>query len=80
MPRKKMAETDMVMAAGLTRQEAECWELAGKLASKFFQLPKFHQMDDHEVAHAIHVVQYKLLSRPAYRKYLELAGKIVPER
>jgi hypothetical protein len=30
-------------------------------------------MDDHEVAHAIHIVQHKLLSRPAYRKYKDLA-------
>ena len=75
MPRKKMTESEMVIAAGLTQEEAECWELAGTLAGKFFQLPKLHQMDDHEVAHAIHVVQYKLLARPAYRKYLELAGK-----
>jgi hypothetical protein len=29
-------------------------------------------MDDHEVAHATHVVQSKLLSRPAYRRYKEL--------
>jgi hypothetical protein len=30
-------------------------------------------MDDHEVAHAIHVIQNKLLGRPTYRKYLETA-------
>jgi hypothetical protein len=30
-------------------------------------------MDDHEVAHAIHVIQNKLLGRPAYRQYLKLA-------
>jgi hypothetical protein len=73
MPRKKMTESEIVMAAGLTQQEAECWEMAGSLAGKFFKLPKLHQMDDHEVAHAIPVIQYKLLARPAYRKYLELA-------
>jgi len=32
-----------------------------------------HPMDDHEVAHAIHVIQHKLLARPTYRKYLEMA-------
>jgi hypothetical protein len=73
MPRKNMTETERVMAVGFTQQEAECWEIAGSLAGKFFQLPKLHQMDDHEVAHAIHIVQNKLLARPAYRKYLELA-------
>jgi hypothetical protein len=40
---------------------------------KFFALPKLHPMDDHEVAHATHAIQHKLLSRPAYRRYLELA-------
>ena len=36
-------------------------------------LPKLHDMDTHEVAHAIHVIQHKLLSRPVYRRYKELA-------
>jgi hypothetical protein len=26
-------------------------------------------MDDQEVAQAIHIIQHKLLSRPAYREY-----------
>ena len=73
MPKKKMAERETVMRLGLTEQEAGCWELASSLAGKFFQLPKLHPMDDHEVAQAIHIIQNKLLSRPAYRKYLELA-------
>jgi hypothetical protein len=29
-------------------------------------------MDDHEVAQAIHVIQHKILGRPAYRRYKEL--------
>jgi hypothetical protein len=62
-----------VMGAGMTADEAECWELVAKAAGKFFSLPKEHPMDDHEVAHAIHVIQNKLLGRPTYRKYLELA-------
>ena len=41
-------------------------------AATFFELPKLHPMDDHEVAHAAHVIQSKLLSRPAYRRYREL--------
>ena len=73
MPKKKIPERETVMRLGLTEQEAECWELASSLAGKFFQLPKLHPMDDHEVAQAIHIIQNKLLSRPAYRKYLELA-------
>jgi hypothetical protein len=32
-------------------------------------------MDRQEIAAAIHVIQYKLLSRPTYRRYLELAKK-----
>ncbi len=68
-----MTEQELAIAAGLTDQEAECWELSGLLARHWFQLPKLHPMDDHEVTHAIHVIQNKLLGRPAYRKYLKLA-------
>lgn len=72
---KKPAQSDRdcVIAAGLTPQEADAWEAVATAAGKFFDLPKLHSMDDHEVAHAIHVVQHKLLARPAYRKYLELS-------
>ncbi|MFO0848403.1 MAG: twin-arginine translocation signal domain-containing protein [Gemmataceae bacterium] len=72
-PPPPQTDRDRVMAAGLTAAEADCWELIAKAAGKFFALPKLHPMDDHEVAHAIHVIQHKLLARPAYRKYLELA-------
>jgi hypothetical protein len=68
-----VTERERAVSIGLTAEEAECWELAASLAGKFFELPKLHQMDDHEVAHAIHVIQNKLLGRPAYRKYLRLA-------
>jgi hypothetical protein len=58
-----------VLAAGLTEAEADCWELAAELAGKLFELPQLHPMDRQEIATAIHVVQYRLLSRPTYRKY-----------
>jgi hypothetical protein len=67
------AERKHVMACGLTEAEAECWLATALAAGKFFDLPKLHPMDDHEVAHAIHVIQHKLLSRPAYRQYKGLA-------
>jgi len=66
-------EWQRVTACGLTDAEAECWVLLAQAARKFFELPKLHPMDDQEVAQAIHVVQHKLLSRPAYRRYKELA-------
>lgn len=69
------ADRKFIMDAGLTADEAECWRLAAETAGKFFALPKLHPMDEHEIAHAIHVVQNKLLSRPTYRKYLEAAKK-----
>jgi hypothetical protein len=69
----EQADRKRVIAAGMTEAEADCWEAVAKAAGKFFELPKLHPMDDHEVAHAIHVVQNKLLARPTYRKYLELA-------
>lgn len=72
---QEKADRERVIAAGLTPEEADCWEITAKAAGKFFALPKLHVMDDHEVAHAIHIIQHKLLARPAYRKYLELAKK-----
>ena len=61
------------------RELAARTEVRGKLAlsasvgGRFFGLPHLHPMDDHEVAHAIHVVQSKLLSRAAYRRCPQFA-------
>lgn len=62
-----------VLAVGMTEAEADCWEATARAAGLFFELPELHPTDKEEVAAAIHVVQYKLLSRPTYRRYLELA-------
>ena len=67
------ADRKRVIACGMTEAEADCWEAVAKAAGKFFELPKLHPMDDHEIAHAVHVIQHKLLARPVYRKYLEMA-------
>jgi len=64
-------ERKRVLACGLTEAEADCWVTVARAAGQFFDLPKLHPMDDHEVAHAIHIIQHKLLSRPMYRKYKE---------
>jgi hypothetical protein len=63
-----------LLAAGFTEAEADCWEAVADAAGKYLDLPVLHKSDQEEVAQAIHVLQYKLLARPAYRKYLE-AGK-----
>jgi hypothetical protein len=65
-------ERKRVTDCGLTDAEADCWVAVAVAAGKFFDLPKLHPMDDHEVAQAIHIIQHKLLSRPAYRKYKNL--------
>ncbi|MBX9584659.1 MAG: hypothetical protein K2X87_30520 [Gemmataceae bacterium] len=72
-PRPKQADRDFVIAAGMTEAEADCWGLTARAAGAFFALPKLHPTDEAEVAQAIHVIQNKLLARPTYRKYLELA-------
>jgi hypothetical protein len=72
---KVAEERKRVIACGLTEGEAECWILASKAAATFFELPKLHPMDEQEVAQAIHVLQNKLLARPAYRKYQGMLGK-----
>jgi hypothetical protein len=68
-----------VLASGLTEAEADCWELAGELAGKLLDLPELHPMDRQEIAQTIHVIQYRLLSRPTYRKYKE-THKRPPEK
>jgi hypothetical protein len=72
-PFDNKGEKARIMEAGLTEAEADCWLAIADAAGKFFQLPKLHPLDAQEVATAIHVVQHKLLARPTYRKYLELA-------
>jgi hypothetical protein len=72
-------ERDCVLAAGLTSDEADCWELAAKLAGKYFELPELHPMEKQEIASAIHIIQYRLLSRPTYRKYKDVHKKLPKE-
>ena len=67
------AEEKKVMDCGMTEEEAECWLHVSDAAGSFFKLPKLHSMDEHEVAHAIHVIQNKLLGRPTYREYLKIS-------
>lgn len=69
-----MNERDRALAVGLTEQETECWELAVMLASRLYRLPVLHETDWHDVVNAIHIIQNKLLARPVYRKYLQLAA------
>ena len=64
------------MAAGMNEDEAECWKLTAEAAGKFFELEELHPLDRAEVATVIHVIQHKLLARPAYRKYLEEAKRL----
>jgi hypothetical protein len=71
-----MNERGRALAVGLTGQEAECWELTGTLAGRLYHLPTLHETDWHDLAHAIHIIQNKLMARPAYRKYLQLAAEL----
>ena len=70
---KRTKDEEFVIAAGMTEKEAEVWRKVAEVAGDFFKLPELHPMDNQEVASAIHIIQNKLLSRPTYRKYLELA-------
>ncbi|QEH35434.1 hypothetical protein OJF2_39860 [Aquisphaera giovannonii] len=69
-----------VLGSGMTEAEADCWKLAAELAGKFFDLPELHPMDKQEIATAIHVIQHRLLSRPTYRKYIELHKTLGPQK
>lgn len=66
------AERERVMSLGFTEDEALCWEHIARAAAKFFELPVLSELDAHEIAEATHVFQNKLLSRPTYRRYVEL--------
>jgi hypothetical protein len=70
---EKKLDRQRVLACGMTEAEADCWEAVAEAAGAFFRLPKLHPTDADEVAQAVHVIQNKLLSRPTYRKYVELA-------
>jgi hypothetical protein len=79
-PDELTRDQQFVMQAGMTREEAECWKLTAEAAGTFFQLPELHPNDAREVAEAIHVIQNKLLARPTYRKYLEVAKADADQR
>jgi hypothetical protein len=72
-------DRQFVLNCGMTEAEADCWELIARIAGKYFSLPEIHPMDRQEIASAIHVIQNKLLSRPTYRHYLELAKAGTPK-
>lgn len=72
-PEQEQADRKRIIEAGMTEDEADCWELTAKLAGKLLGLPQLHVMDEHELTHALHVIQYRILARPTYRKYLEIA-------
>ena len=74
---RQAQERERVQALGMTEAEAKAWVVTAEAAGAFFTLPELHPMDRQEVATALHVVQNKLLSRPAYRQYL---AKAKPEK
>lgn len=78
--RPPSTDRDFVLAAGMTPEEADCWALVAQAAGAFFALPELHPMDRGEVASAIHIVQNKILARPTYRRYLELARAAQADR
>ena len=67
-----MTEKQLMTAAGMTEQEAKCWELTVQLYNAFDALPVLHPGDEPDVRQAIHVIQWRLLGRQTYRKYREL--------
>lgn len=73
-------DREFVIAAGMTEAGADCRAKVAEAAGAFLELPELHPMDEAEVATAIHVVQDKLLARPTYRRYLELAKQAAQRR
>jgi hypothetical protein len=71
-PEEDKQDRARVLAAGFTSDEADCWSFTAKLTGKLLELPRLLEMDDHEIVHAIHTIQYRILARPTYRKYREV--------
>jgi hypothetical protein len=69
LPADPTVDRKRVLACGFTDAEADCWVAVNTACEKYFTLPKLHVMDDHELAHAFHVLQYRLMMRPAFRQY-----------
>ena len=59
----------LAVEAGMTEDEARCFELTGFLAQSIFALPVLHASDNEEVSRAIHLIQNALMSRVFYKKY-----------
>jgi hypothetical protein len=77
---QRALDRDCVIASGMTEAEADCWEQTGILAGKLLALPELHPMERQEISSAIHIIQYRLLSRPTYRKYRETHQKKNPPK
>ena len=56
-----------LLNAGMTDDEVKAFMLTVDCANAILALPVLHPMDREENCHAIHVVQEKLMSRPAMR-------------
>ena len=69
IPGDPTVDRKRVLACGFTDAEADCWVAVNTACEKYFGLPKLHVMDDHELAHAFHVLQYRLMMRPTFRQY-----------
>ncbi|MCP3804052.1 hypothetical protein NLX83_32755 [Allokutzneria sp. A3M-2-11 16] len=66
---EELKDRKRVLEAGFTEAEADCWLLVARAGGAFFALPELHPSIKPEVVQAIHVLQDKLMMRPAYRKY-----------
>jgi len=69
-----------VTTVGFTDDEATCWLLINRAAAKYLSLPEVHPSERTELTVAIHEIQTRLMWRPTYRKYRELAGLSFPPR
>ncbi|GAA4012245.1 hypothetical protein GCM10022247_38530 [Allokutzneria multivorans] len=66
---EELKDRKRVLEAGFTEAEADCWLLVVRATAAFFALPELHPLAKPEVVTAVHVIQDKLMMRPAYRKY-----------
>lgn len=72
---EELQDRQRVLNAGFTEDEADAWLLVARAGAKLFSLPELHPSDKPDIVQAIHVLQNKLMLRPAYKKYRDQAPK-----
>jgi hypothetical protein len=68
----ELKDRKRVLSVGFTDDEADTWLSINRGAAKMLSLPELHPSDRKDIADAVHILQDRLMLRPAYKKYRQL--------